>query len=56
MDQILPYYPDHKNKWNYYLSFSEWLTAQKKFKSLNQHRNEWIKPIIKDFLEHEQNN
>lgn len=56
MNQILAYYPDHKNKWDYYLSFSEWLTAQEKFKSLNHHRNEWIKPIIKDFLEYEQNN
>ena len=56
MNKILAYYPDHKYKWNNALKFSKWLTAQERFKSLNQHRNEWIKPIIKDFLENEKNN
>jgi hypothetical protein len=56
MNQIVEFYPDHQNQWDYYLTLSEWLTSQEKFKNLNQHRNEWIKPIIKNFIEVEKIN
>ena len=55
MNQILEYYPKHQNQWDYYLTLSEWLTSQEKFKNLNQHRNKWIKPIIGNLLEEEKN-
>ena len=56
MNQIVKFYPDHQNQWDYYLTLAEWLTSQEKFKNLNQHRNEWIKPIIKNFIEVEKIN
>ena len=55
MNQILEYYSNHQNQWDYYLTLSEWLTSQEKFKNLNQHRNKWIKPIIGNLLEEEKN-